>query len=42
MKICLFYDDDDDDDDDDWLLFAEDARFRIERSRSRLIRTVYA
>ena len=28
--------------DDDLLLFAEDARFGIEWSRSRLIRTVYA
>ena len=30
------------DDDDDWLLFAEDAQFRVERSRSRLSGTVYA
>ena len=27
---------------DDWLLFAEDAQFRVERSRSRLSGTVYA
>ena len=28
--------------DDDWLLFTEDTRFRIERSRSRLTGTVFA